>query len=150
MASVYIGGPVTGRPRSKIPSWASATYQEVYRHIGELHAEAIMPEYDFRLDTNAPDLFYEEIDGRISTSNVAIIIFGSGDVSAGVEAVVASFRNKKVLIVAKKVEDVPRLLRGMPNVVATVGFEDKYSVSNAISGFLQENLKPGEATASAY
>ena len=148
MASVYIGGPVTRRPRSKVPSWVSAVYQEAYRHTGELHAEVIMPEYDSRLDARAPHKFFEEIDNRISTSNVAIVIFGSGDVSAGIEAALASFRGKKVLIVAEKLEAVPRLLLGMPNV-GTVAFNDKYSVSIALSAFLQENLKPGEARASA-
>lgn len=116
MASVYVSGPVI-RGGEPLPFWVQATYEQAYQRIGSLHAEALMPQSERRLETMDPQNFRSEIEDRISSADAAIIVFTGQDVSAGIEAAMASFQGKKVLIVSDKLERVPRLLRGLPNVI---------------------------------
>jgi hypothetical protein len=88
----------------------------------------------------APEVFYSEIERRISSADTAIVVFTGEDVSAGIEATMASLKGKKVMIVSDELAHVPRLLRGLPNLVNTVEFSDKQAVFSAVAAFLQETL----------
>jgi nucleoside 2-deoxyribosyltransferase len=140
MASVYVAGPVV-RGGEELPRWVEATYEQAYQVIGLFHAEAVMPHSERQLENMAPEVFYSEIERRISSADTAIVIFTGEDVSAGIEATMASLKGKKVMIVSDKLAHVPRLLGALPNLVNTVEFSDKQAVFSAVTAFLQETLR---------
>jgi hypothetical protein len=93
--------------------------------------------------------FYNEISRRVSLAKAGVTVLTATNPSAAVEAAMLAASGKPQLIVAEKADDIPRLVRGLPNVSRAVGVSETADIGGTIRDFLEANLSAGGAAMTA-
>ena len=147
MASIYIAGPVLRAFGAAPPPWASGLYRLILDSASRLRVEVILPESAPALEEMPAERFYQAIEERIQSAGAGITIFAAPDASAAVEAALLAHFGKPQLILAERTRDVPRLVRGLPQVSRVIGLDELVDVAGAVRDFLEQNLNRYGGTA---
>jgi len=151
MATVYVAGPVIRKShephwRDKMfPGWRKAhdlwltsAYEGIAMASNEVGFDLVLPHSEAQLEGAKPALFCNVIQERLNKCTLAVIVFTAGDVSAAVEAAMASMMEKRQLILADDFKQLPRLLLGLPGVRAVHG-GDPAQILHEVRSFLKDN-----------
>lgn len=111
-------------------------YTDIMRSAVRSRTRVSLPGPDRALDTASPREFIEQILGRIKECERVISVYTPFDASGPIETAYASFLGKKILILARKPNLLPRMMLGLPGVRAVVEAEDRSEISKALAGFL--------------
>lgn len=140
MASVYVAGPVMRSFGAAPPPWAAGLYRLVTDSASRLNAGVVLPESSPGLEEMPPEYFYREIEERIQAAQAGITIFAAPDSSAAVESTMLAYSGKPQIVIAERVRDIPRLVRGLPLVSRVIALEETDNVAGAVRDFLEQNL----------
>jgi hypothetical protein len=102
----------------------SSTYLYIREKLSSQGFEVVLPELDSYLDQLDPQEFYNQISKRLDKSDFVITVFPEMSKSAPVEATLASFKDKAQYIITGNMNQLSRLLRGLPNVKKVVQLDD--------------------------
>jgi len=124
MPRICVSGPVVRHSAQwDLVPWV----QEIYRLLeagGSTRHAVQLPQAEPALEKMKPLDLVHAMRQRIAGASALITVFTPGDVSAAVETTMASVAGKKIVLIAEAPEEIPRLLRGLPGVVAAVPAED--------------------------
>jgi hypothetical protein len=124
-----------------VAPWVQRVYEGVDSQARQQRHSAMLPMAETTLEQRDSREFFHEIRRRIATAEVVVAVFEPGDVACAIEATIASVSGKKVLMVAKNSQDVPRLLEGLPGVRV---LPDGGMVGGALADLLGETApRPG-------
>lgn len=138
MATIYIVGPV---PRSGATGQALHDfYGLVERELASFGWAAAPPRSEGELQRMSPEVFAREIFQRIKDSDGMVTVLAEGDQSAPVEATFGAVNGKKQLIVADSPERVPRIIRGLPNVIGVVSHLNTTDVRRGVAQLCGRDL----------
>lgn len=122
MAYFYIAGPVVRQTFGQIEDLKfqelTGIYDRLLRHLQKSSFDVAIPKPDQYLDFVDPTIFRNEIIQRIQGAFAVITILTTESSSAGIEAQIASTLRKPQGLVVEDTNQVPRLLRSLPGVIA--------------------------------
>jgi hypothetical protein len=132
MVDFYVAGPVLGDRGDRIAPDIEELYDLIRGRLQERGYSVSLPEVDPYLEGAPPEQFFEAIRGRIESSEIIITVFTGENISASIEAVIASVSGKPQGILVRDRDRVPRLLAGLPGVVSVEQFD---SADALLDGF---------------
>jgi hypothetical protein len=153
MPRVYVAGPVIRKGfgvswRDKMfpgwtktqGAWVASAYEGIAMASREMGFEfdLALPQAEEKLEEAKPSLFCKVIQERLNKCALAVIVFTGGDVSAAVEAAMASMMQKRQLILADDLRQLPRLLSGLPGVRIVHG-TDRMQILHEVQSFFRDN-----------
>jgi hypothetical protein len=119
-------------------------YETAESTAKEHDASVQLPHSDRQLESSSARDFFHEIRKRIGRAQAFVGVFTEGDVSLAIEASIASVGGKRILIVAENGDEVPRLLQGLPGLVAV---SDVASLASHFRALLGKNRPPNGGSA---
>ncbi len=145
MATLCVVGPVIGRfpfitrpPFMDTADQYARTYRFIDRYCGERNIKVQFPLSEPRLEESNPQEFYSQMESRIEGANIVLTVCSGENLSEPIEAAMASFKQKEQFIAYRDGMFVPRLLRGLPNVIKTVPLSELPDIMPDIAGRLSE------------
>lgn len=113
-----VSGPVIRQTAAwDLPEWVQGIYTNLQAGLRQHKVEARLPIAEPELEQKEPREFFHAMHKRVSSSVALVSVFTSGDVSAAIEASMASVAGKKILVIAEHPEEVPRLVKGLPGLI---------------------------------
>lgn len=138
MTTVYVAGPVL-RPNSSNGDRRELIYRYIHRTLTEAGFKVIIPALEYEAEKADPHAFFEMMKDRIATADLVITLFPDRNRSVPVESTIASFMNKEQYVVGAEVENVPRLLQGLPGVLMVASTHELDEILNEITGTLSDS-----------
>ena len=128
--NVYVAGPVWRKRQGTSPLLV-ALYGQIEMNAAIYGVTVQIPREEEYLATLGPQPFASAIASRVSRANAVIVVLLSpasaedfGNVSVGVEAVLAAQAGKPLVILAQNPDRVPRLLRALAGKRQPYAFEN--------------------------
>jgi hypothetical protein len=143
MKTIYVIGPVI-RAFHSTPDTIEAeqVYNQIRASFENAKFKVVFPVSELWLEHASPRDFYEEIKGRINSSDLVITVLPEINPSADVESTMASFLEKEQYIFTRDINTTPRLLRGLPKVESVGRMDEITEILAKIKKRLNENENP--------
>jgi len=125
MTTVYIAGPVF-RGKSEEQDEAEEVgqlYKKIKKRLGEAGFEVKIPAIEATLDQLEATRFVESISDRIKQADYVVTILGRENHSSAAESVVASFLEKRQVVMGRPGKRLPRMIQGLPYVIASGSYK---------------------------
>lgn len=138
MTTVYVAGPVL-RNNSLHGDRRELIYRHIYRTLTDAGFKVIIPALEYEAERADPHTFFEMMRDRIVSADLVITIFPDRNRSVPVESTIASFMNKKQYVIGAELENVPRLLKGLPGVLMVASTHELDEVLNQVTDPLRDS-----------